>query len=71
MHTLPIMGMENERRTNAGPSGFLNRQHPLLELPLLRTISPVPAVFGGERHRYAFALPHKLGTDPMAVDRMD
>ena len=31
--TLPIVAVGKERRTKNGQSGFLNRQHPLLELP--------------------------------------
>ena len=55
-----------EGRTKLVPSDFLNRQHPLLELPR-GLMALCRRTLGGERHRYATAWPDKFGTDPMAV----
>ena len=67
MSTVPKVGVRNERRTEIGPWRYLKRQNPLLELPR-RLLALRRQTLGSERHRYATALPDKLGTDPVAAD---
>ena len=65
--TVPIKAVGKERGTNICQSGFLNRQHPLLELPW-GLLALCRRTLGSERLQHTMAWPDRFGIDPMAID---
>ena len=64
MPTVPVVvGMGKYKIRNWSIWGYRNRKLRFIELPLRSELALCRPILGGsERHRYAIAWPHKLGT---------